>query len=347
MNPGTQAERQTILVVDDAPLNIEVLSGILRRHYRVKAATSGARALELSRSEAPDLILLDIMMPGLDGLQVCRELKADLRTRAIPVIFVTALGELEDESRGFAAGCVDYVVKPISSPLVLARVRTHLALAQQQRELERQVGERTAELATSRMALIRCLGKAAEFKDDHTGQHVVRMSHYCRLLALAVGCGEAEADLIMHAAPMHDVGKIGIPDRILQKPGPLDADEWAIMQRHVEYGAQILGEHDSELLSLARTIALTHHERWDGQGYPRGLRGEEIPIAGRIAALADVFDALASERPYKGAWELPAVMGQIRMDRGTHFDPLLVDKLEMLLPEFDRIRSEYRDAGIE
>lgn len=344
-------ERDSILVVDDIPNNIEVLSGILRNDYRVRAATNGARALAIATGDSPpDLILLDIMMPELDGLEVCRRLKADLRTRHIPVIFVTAMSEIDDEAQGFAVGCVDYVTKPVSPAIVLARVKAQLALANQSRELERLVRQRTIELERTRLAVIRCLGRAAEFKDDNTGLHVVRMSYYSRLLGLAVGMSEAAADLLMQAAPMHDVGKIGIPDHILRKPGKLDADEWETMKLHVEFGGLILGDADagadSELLQMARSIALTHHEKWDGSGYPNGLAGENIPLVGRITALADVFDALTSVRPYKRAWSLDETMAYVRRERGRHFDPLLVDKLEEVLPQFERIRLEYADTSI-
>jgi putative two-component system response regulator len=338
--------RASILVVDDIPANIEVLAGILRSEYRVRAATSGARAVAIATSESPpDLILLDIMMPDLDGLEVCRRFKADLRTRNIPVIFVTAMSEIEDEAEGFAAGCVDYVTKPVSPSIVLARVRTQLALAHQNRELERQVRVRTAELEKTRLAVIRCLGKASEFKDDNTGLHVIRMSQYSRTLGRAMGMSEADADLLMLASPMHDVGKIGVPDSILKKPGRLTPEEWALMQQHVEFGGLILGDPDSELLQMAKTIALTHHEKWDGSGYPRGLKGEDIPLVGRITALADVFDALCSVRPYKRAWTVPEVLEYIRKERGKHFDPVLVDKLAEVLPAFEQITRQYADQG--
>lgn len=228
---------------------------------------------------------------------------------------------------------------------MLARVRTQLSLANQNRALERQVRIRTRELEDTRRAVIRCLGKASEFKDDNTGLHVVRMSQYSRALGLAVGMNETDADLLMLASPMHDVGKIGVPDSILKKPGKLTPDEWALMQQHVHFGALILGDQDSELLQMAKTIALTHHEKWDGSGYPAGLAGEDIPLVGRITALADVFDALTSVRPYKRAWSLDEAVDYIRRERGRHFDPLLVDKLQQILPEFDRIKTFYADQA--
>jgi putative two-component system response regulator len=335
----------TILVVDDAPENIDVLSGILRDEYKVRAATNGERALAIIMSERPpDLILLDIMMPGMSGYEVCSAIKAHLPTRHIPVIFCTAMGEKEDERRGFEVGCVDYITKPVSPPIVLARVRTHLALHNQNRELERLVRQRTQELHESRLAIIRCLGKAAEYKDDNTGMHVMRMSLYCRLLGLAMGFSEEDAEMLMHAAPMHDIGKIGTPDAILKKPGKLDEHEWAIMQQHVTNAADILGDQSSDLLSMAKEIALSHHEKWDGSGYPKGLKGAEIPLVGRIAALADVFDALCSERPYKPPIVVTEVVDMIRAGAGTHFDPQLVEKFVELLPQFDEIRCRYADA---
>ena len=340
------ATTATILVVDDTAQNIEVLSGVLDPYYKVKAATNGARALAIAGQDpAPDLILLDIMMPDMDGLEVCRRLKADLRTRNIPVIFVTAMSEVEDEARGFEVGGVDYITKPISPPTVLARVRTHLALANQSRELERQVVERTVELNETRLDIIRCLGKASEFKDDNTGLHVVRMSHYARILAIGAGLSERDADLIFSAAPMHDVGKIGVPDAILKKPAKLEADEWKIMQMHVDYGLEILSGRSSELLDMARSIAVSHHERWDGKGYPKGVAGEAIPLAGRIIAIADVFDALTSVRPYKKAWPAEEAIALIRENAGSQFDPNLVKVMDTVLPQFDEVRAKYQDTS--
>ena len=337
-------DRVSILVVDDAPQNIDVLDGILRPHYKVRAAIDGDKALASARRQPPDLILLDVMMPGLSGYDVCAALKADLATRRIPVIFCTAMGEVKDETHGFELGCVDYITKPVSPPIVLARVQTHLALYRTERELERRVAERTAELRETQLAVIKCLGKAAEFKDDQTGFHVVRMAHYSRLLGLAAGLTEADADLLFQAAPMHDVGKIGVPDSILKKPGKLDQDEWGEMKQHVVNGGLILGEQKSELLKLAKVIALSHHEKWDGSGYPLGLAGEAIPLSGRIVAAADVWDALTSPRPYKPAWPQERVLQYFRDQRGRHFDPRLVDLLLPLVPKFDEIRAQFADG---
>ncbi len=316
--------RQTILVVDDISENIALLSNILAKSYRVKAANNGAKALKIAFSTIPDLILLDIMMPEMDGIEVCRKLKADPRTRSVPVIFVTAMGEVEDEARGFEAGAVDYITKPISPPIVLARVKTHLQLYDQNRALEEMVHTRTEELDNSRLEIIRRLGLAAEYRDNETGMHVIRMSYYCRIIAKGIGMNDMDADLILQSTPMHDVGKIGIPDNILLKPGRLDPEERKIMEKHAEFGAQIIGKHDNPLLKMAYSAALAHHEKWDGTGYPFGLKGEDIPLIGRIVAIADVFDALTSKRPYKDAWSDEKALDLIRAQSGKHFDPALV-----------------------
>ena len=336
--------KQTILVVDDTPENIDVLTEVLSPHYRTRVALNGEKALKIAGGETPpDLILLDIMMPGLSGYEVCRKLKLNPPTRGIPVIFVTAMSEMEDERQGLELGAVDYITKPISPSIVLARVRTHLALYDQTRELERMVKLRTAELEITRHQIVRRLGRASEFKDNETGNHVIRMSHFSRLIAQAVGLDATAVDLVYNAAPMHDVGKIGVPDRILLKPGQLDDAEWEVMRQHPQMGAEIIGVHSDELLQAARAVALTHHEKWDGSGYPHGLVGENIPIFGRIVAIADVFDALTSERPYKKAWAIADAVQLIDDGAGQHFDPALIAPFKSVLPEILRIRDQYAE----
>jgi putative two-component system response regulator len=338
--------KQCILVVDDTPDNIDLLSSILADDYRIRVATSGEKALKIVYSdEPPDLILLDIMMPGLSGLEICRRLKANPDRRRIPIIFVTAMTSIEDEQLGLATGAVDYITKPISPAIVKARIRTHLALYDQSRELERMVRQRTVELMTTRQQIIRRLGRAAEFKDNETGNHVLRMSHYARLIAEAHGLGSEAADIIYCTSPMHDIGKIGIPDAILLKPGKLDAEEWKIMQQHPLMGAEIIGKHDNELLETARVIAISHHEKWDGSGYPLGLKGEDIPLEGRIVAIADVFDALLSLRPYKPALPLEQALHYLESQSGRHFDPQLIGAFEKAMPEILRIREIYADEN--
>ncbi|MBA4741592.1 MAG: response regulator [Azoarcus sp.] len=324
-------ERPCLLLVDDEPSNLHVLREILQDDYRLLFARDGERALQIARSARPDLIVLDVMMPGLTGYEVCRTLKGEAVTASIPVIFVSALADVGDETRGFDAGGVDYLTKPVSPAVVRARVRTHLKLV------------RVEELVATRLAIVQRLGVAAEYKDDETGRHVIRMSHYSRVLALAAGLGDRVADEILHAAPMHDVGKIGIPDAILRKPGKLDADEWKIMASHVEIGGRIIGEHETGLLAMARRVALCHHEKWDGSGYPAGLVGEDIPIEARIVAIADVFDALTSERPYKHAWPVDEAVDLLLRERGRHFDAQLVDLFIERLPEMLEIRARWAD----
>ncbi|MFM9434058.1 putative two-component system response regulator [Janthinobacterium sp. CG_23.3] len=320
-----------ILAVDDEASNLQLLRQILQSGYRLLFAKDGERALELARRERPELVLLDVMMPGMSGYDVCRQLKADPATCAIPVIFVTALGDPRDEVIGFDAGAVDYITKPVSPPIVRARVRTHLSLVH------------VDELKQSRLAIVQRLGLAAEYKDNETGLHVIRMSHYARLLGVAAGMDQDEADDLLHAAPMHDVGKIGIPDSILQKPGRLDAAEWTVMQTHATIGGDIIGEHAGGMLALARVIALTHHEKWDGSGYPKGLAGEAIPLAGRIVAIADVFDALTSARPYKEAWSVEAAVDFLLEQRGRHFDAALVELFLAQLPAVVAIKERWAE----
>jgi putative two-component system response regulator len=338
--------RPTVLVVDDTPENIHVLSGVLQEEYAVRVATSGEKAIAAARADPqPDLILLDVKMPVMDGYEVCRRLKNDYHTQRIPVIFVTALGEAEDEARGFELGAVDYIIKPINPAIVRARVRTHVQLYDQKRHLLELVQQRTRELEDTRLQIIRRLGRAAEFKDDETGYHVIRMSHYCRMLAIAGGIPEHRAELLFNAAPMHDVGKIGVPDNILEKPGPLTPDEWSIVKRHPVIGAGIIGRHNNELLEMARVVALTHHERWDGSGYPRALRGEAIPLVGRIVAVADAFDALTSTRPYKQAWPVEEAVALLRREAGRQFDPRLIPKFIELLPQVKDIMGQYSEIS--
>lgn len=338
------SEKATILVVDDTPENIDVLVGVLKQDYHIKAAKNGDMALKIARLPTPpDLILLDIMMPGIDGYEVCRQLKNDHTTRHIPIIFVTAKIAQEDELLGLELGAVDYITKPISPPIVKARVKTQLALYNQNRELDRKVKEATAEIAATQMKVVQRLGLAAEYKDNETGMHVVRMSYYSQILAKACGMSESDCDLLLAAAPMHDIGKIGIPDAVLQKPAKLDADEWKVMQSHAAIGAEILGDDESELLKMAKIVAITHHEKWDGSGYPNGLEGEEIPRIGRIVAIADVFDALTSERPYKKAWSVEDAVGLLQKDAGSHFDPKLVPLFVENLDDILKIKDSFRD----
>jgi len=338
-------EKITILVVDDTPENIEVLDSILNSQYSVKVALSGERALELVEAiPQPDMILLDIMMPGMDGYDVISRLQSNPATVNIPVIFITGKSDAADEEKGLKLGAVDYITKPISPSIVRARVKTHLALYNQNRELEKKVEERTQQLKEAKLEVISCLGRAAEFKDNETGMHVIRMSYYSRIIADSLNLNSEWVDMLYNAAPMHDIGKIGIPDHILLKPGKLDDEEWEIMKKHVSYGVEILEGHESDLLKMAKEIAKSHHEKFDGTGYPNGLVGENIPLSGRIVAISDVFDALTSERPYKEAWSTEKAVALIEDGAGKHFDPHLVEAFRNCLPDILAIKERYSEV---
>jgi putative two-component system response regulator len=340
----SQVERPVVLVVDDAAESIDVARGVLGSEFQIKAAISGAEALNVIERSPPDLVLLDVMMPKMSGYEVCRRLKANPRTAQIPVIFATTLSDANSEAVGLELGAVDYVNKPYVPALLRTRIRTHIALFRQHLTLERLVEERTRELLDTRMEIIRRLGRAAEYRDNETGMHVVRISHICRIIALASGMAECDAELLLQASPMHDIGKLGIPDRILLKPSALDKDEWAIMKQHTTIGAAIIGHHSSRLMVVAREVALHHHERWDGQGYPDGLAQDAIPLEARVVALADVFDALLSIRPYKPAWSVEETVRYFENARGHHFEPRLVDALLHRLDDCLAIRAEFADT---
>jgi putative two-component system response regulator len=327
----TTEQQAKILIVDDEPLNLKVLKQVLQDNYRLSFAKNGMDALELVKKEKPSLILLDVMMPGMTGFEVCRQLKSDPETNTIPVIFVTALAEEADESEGFAAGGVDYINKPISPALVRARVKTHLSLVH------------IDELKRTHLELIQRLGRAAEFKDNETGMHVMRMSHVSGRLALQMGMDPHFSEQLIHAAPMHDIGKIGIPDYVLLKPGKLNDEELLLMRKHPEMGARILDNSTSPLIKLAHSVALYHHEKWDGSGYPFGLKGEAIPLEARIVAVADVFDALLNKRPYKEAWPVEDAVAEIKANRGKHFDPAVVDAMLQCLPDLIAINNNWRE----
>ena len=323
------SERARILVVDDEPANLKVIREVLANDYRLSFAKSGELALQLIENEPPKLILLDIMMPDMSGFEVCKVLKANPKTAHIPVIFVTALSHEQDESEGFALGAVDYITKPISPAIVRARVKNHLSLVQAE------------QLQLAHIDLIQRLGRAAEYKDTDTGEHIARMSRYSKVLALAYGMSEYEAEQLKQAAPMHDVGKIGIPDSVLLKPGRLNENEYEHMKQHALIGAKILENSTSPLLQLAHKLALEHHEKWDGTGYPYGLKGEEISIEGRIVTIADVFDALTSKRPYKKAWSVEEAIDLLKDEADKHFDPQLVDLFIGQIDSIIEIKNTY------
>lgn len=345
------SSQSTLLIVDDVPANLRVLVSYLKNfNFKVRVAQDGVDALEQVNIAAPDLILLDVMMPRLNGLEVCRRLKANPKTKEIPVIFMSALDDTFDKIAGFEAGSVDYITKPFQHEEVFARITTHLTIKNLQTEikqqnilLEQRVQERTKELEETRLQIIRSLGKAAEYRDNETGMHVVRISKYVSALANALGLNIEQCKIMADASLMHDVGKIGIPDHILLKRGRLSPDEWDIMRTHTIIGEKILSGNDSELLKAAALLARTHHERWDGTGYPDALKGEEIPLISRIIAICDVFDTLLSRRPYKEPWTSQATIEYIKGENAKHFDPTIVKIFGKKLPELLAIHEQYCD----
>ena len=359
----------TILIVDDTPDNISLLSELLQPHYRVRAANSGARALQVAKSHPqPDLILLDVMMPDMDGYDVIARLKADPHTAEIPVIFVTALESSFDEEHGLALGAVDYIAKPIKPAIVLARVKTHLELKEardwlkdRNSVLEAEVALRLEENQIIQDVSIRALAHLAEIRDNETGNHLARTQRYVRTLATALRghprfvdfLDQHGIDLLAKSALLHDIGKVGIPDHILLKPGKLTPDEFEIMKGHAELGYQAIrqaeqdNERNIEFLALAKAIARHHHEKWDGSGYPMGLAGDAIPIAARLMALADVFDALISRRSYKPPLLFERAVAIISESRGSHFDPDIVDAFLDCQDNFRDIARLYIDPPVQ
>ncbi len=358
-----------ILIVDDEKFYIDVLVDLLKDDYKTVVAKDGEQALRRAASDPPpDLILLDIMMEGMDGYEVCRRLKKNPAVSEVPVIFLTVKSEVADELRGFELGATDYISKPMSPPIVRARVATHLELARARRALERQnvileerVQERTAELERAKDVAIFCMASLAEARDNETGRHLLRTQNYVRVLAEKLQdhprfehfLNPRNIRLLYKTAPLHDIGKVGVPDRILLKPAKLDADEWEVMKKHTDYGHDALLRAEDELgttdfLELARSMVLSHHEKWDGSGYPKGLEGDEIPIAGRLMALADVYDALISRRVYKEPYSHDEAVEMIRDGSGTHFDPDVVDAFIALQTVFKEIATTYADqeAGV-
>jgi len=359
-------DQKTILIVDDEPVNLVVLTNLLKTDYRVIAARSGEQAIARARGEIkPDLILLDIMMPGMDGYVVCSELKSHDATRDIPVVFVTAMNDELDETKGLEAGAIDYITKPISPTIVSARVRNHLALkaaqdqlANQNQILEERVAERTRELVQAQDITIMALASLAETRDNETGNHIRRTQHYVRVLAQELRNQDKYVDeltddnieLLFKSAPLHDIGKVGIPDSILLKPGKLTDDEFRVMKNHPALGNEAIVSAEAELgvketpfLRYAREISEYHHEKWDGSGYPHGLSGEDIPLSGRLMALADVYDALISKRVYKPAFSHDKAKGIILEGRGTHFDPQVLDAFLAREQDFVEIAEKYKD----
>lgn len=361
--------KPTILVVDDTPDNLSLMMELLKSDYTVQLANGGERALKLAgRSPHPDLILLDIMMPGMDGYEVCQKLKANPQTQEIPVVFLTAKTDVEDEKKGLEMGGVDYITKPISPPIVLARVRIHLALKahsdflrDKSEFLEAEVKKRTREVVAIQDVTILVLASLAETRDSDTGNHITRTQLYVKALAQYLAANpkfarqltESYIQMLFKSAPLHDIGKVGIPDRILLKPGRLDPEEFEIMKTHTTLGRDAIEHAEKRLgiqvgfLSMAKDIALSHQEKWDGSGYPQGLAGEAIPLAARLMAIADVYDALISRRVYKEGMPHEKAVAIIQDGRCSHFDPDLVDAFVVLQEEFRQIAATFVDTDAD
>jgi len=359
------SERPTVLVVDDLPANLTLLANLLKDQYRVKVANNGAKALELAAAAPPDLVLLDIMMPDLDGYEVCRRLKAMEATCRVPVIFLTAKLATEDEELCFSVGAVDFIHKPISPPIVSARIKTHLAIKEwqdflqdQNAWLQQEVSRRLSEINLLQDASIYVMVALAEFRDECTGNHIRRTQEYVRLLAQYLAERPRYAPLLTTAyieqltksAPLHDIGKIAIQDHILLKPDKLTAEEFAVMKTHTTRGynmlrqaGNFLGKH-GDFLAIAMAIARHHQEKWDGSGYPDGLAGATIPLSARLMAVADVYDALRSARPYKDAMTHEQAAAIVMEGRGRHFDPDIVDAFLALSAEFIDVADRWPDA---
>ncbi len=345
-----------ILIVDDEPVNVMLLEKMLASndYHNVTSTTDSRRALPLYAAQGFDLVLLDLQMPHMDGFQVLEKIRQLEAGSYPPVLVLTANEDRDIRLRALEAGARDFLNKPFDHVELLNRIRNNIeirllqqAVRDENRLLEMKVRERTRAIQETQQEIIRRLGRAAEFRDNETGLHIQRMSQMSRLIALAAGLSEQEADLILQAAPMHDIGKIGIPDQVLLKPGKLDAQEWEIMKTHTTIGAKMLAGHPSPLLRTAHDIALAHHERWDGSGYPHGLAGEAIPIQARIVAIADVFDALTSQRPYKQAWPTEEAIAEIQRASASHFDPRLVEAFLGVLPEILQVRDEFAEPAQE
>lgn len=353
-NLNIKPTEASILIVDDEPANVLLLTKILnmKGYTNIISTLDSTQTLPLYIENKSDLILLDINMPKMDGYEVMNQLNSELGKKLPPILVLTAQHTQEFRQRALDSGALDYVTKPFNAEELLSRVHNLLAvemankyMRSQNEILEKKVAARTQELHDTRLQVVRRLGLAAEYRDNETGLHIIRMSEISVVIAKAVGMDEQQCDLLLNAAPMHDIGKIGVADHILLKPVNLEPEEWTKMKAHAQIGADILSGDDSELMKMAHDIALTHHEKWNGEGYPNRLQGENIPLVGRITAIADVFDALTSERPYKKAWSVDDAINLIKEESGKHFEPRLVDCMLENLDKIIQIKNKHAEPN--
>jgi putative two-component system response regulator len=342
----SEAQKPVILAVDDATDLLALMGKALSADYQVITAADAGTAIEKASAEPrPDLILLDVEMPDVNGFEVCQALKGEPRTADIPVIFLTGKAEAQAQVEGFQLGAVDYVTKPINAGVLRARVRMHLALVNRRHELEALVSERTAQLEKTRAELIKRLSRAMEMHESAAvGNRVVRVAQYARLISQAAGQKPQVCDMMQIAAPLYDVGKLGVPAEILRKKEKPSAPDWERIKRHPALGAEIIGEHDDPLLKLARQIALTHHEYWDGSGYPQGLKGEAIPWPGRVMAIVDAFESMTTTQFYREPMSVEDASFEIEKGAGRKYDPKLVEAFKKAVAVFKKVREAYSDA---
>lgn len=356
MDVSQEILNATILIVDDEPANVKLLTKTLALHgyHNIISTEDPRETLSLFTKHQADIVLLDLNMPYMSGFEVMQTLKDSIDNDYLPVVVLSAQTDQESRLKALQTGARDFISKPFDQQELITRLHNnletrmlHLATRNQNKILEERVQQRTKELHDTRLEIIQRLGMAAEYRDNETGLHIIRMSLYSTIIAKSSGLDADACELILNASPMHDIGKIGIPDSILLKPGKLTVEEWTIMKSHPTIGAELLDGHDAELMVMARSIALNHHEQWSGNGYPHGIKGEDIPLAARIVAIADVFDALTTPRPYKDAWPVDEAVHEINKLSGKQFEPRLVEVFNRILPDLLAIKTQHEEPAPE
>jgi len=352
MAASKKQDTAKILIVDDQRLHALYLEKILNQagYQNVSCLSDSLKVLKTVQDNQPDLLVLDMVMPQLDGYQIIEQLNDYRKKQYLPVLALAEGKNPNHRLQALQSGATDFLSQPFEDTEIIFRIRNmleirrlHAQVENQNKELETKVRERTKELRDTQFDILRRLALAAEFRDNKTGSHIMRIGNYCAKFAESLGLSDEECELILYASPLHDVGKIGIPDSILLKPAKLTPEEFEIMKTHTTIGAQLLSGSNSAVMQMAEIIALTHQERWDGSGYPQGLKGEAIPLPGQICSICDVFDALTTERPYKKAWPVEAALAQLQKEKGSHFQPRLVDHFTEIFPQIEKIIAQNPD----